>query len=227
MRDPSAPTALRNPNLTRVGILEDNLAYCTFLRESLSESAALEIAFIAHRIEDARAALLLSCPDLLLIDMNLPDGCGLELLELAQSLGSPRTMILTTLADQASVLSAFEQGADGYILKDGDSAQINRDIAAVLGGASPVSAMVAVHLLQLVRRPRNDGGLNATLTARETDVLNMIARGLSYTEAASALVLSHHTVRDHLKSVYRKLSVSSKSEAVYEARQLGLISRLD
>jgi DNA-binding NarL/FixJ family response regulator len=208
----------------RVGILEDNREFSDHLAAIIARDDTLSLAFRVETVAEAILAFAGDPPDLLLVDMQLPDGSGLDLVSVAARHASCRIMMLTVLADRESVMAAFERGAHGYLLKDTPTEEIKRNINAVMTGESPVSPAAATHILGLFRRPPNaatDDKMRPT--DRERDVLQMISKGLSYAETAKALDLSVHTVGDHLKAIYRKLAVNSKSEAIFEARAQGWI----
>lgn len=171
-------------------------------------------------------------PAVLLTDLDLPDGDGLELIREAHG-QHPATeiMVITVFGDEDHVIRAIENGASGYLLKDGNADYIGQSIMQLLGGGSPISASIARHLLkrfQPAAAPESDKSAVAPpgLTERELQVLRLVTKGFSYSEIADLLHLSVHTVTTHVKQIYRKLAVRSRGEAVYEALQLGLI-RLD
>jgi len=125
--------------------------------------------------------------------------------------------------DEKSVVSALEAGADGYILKDAD--HIGDAIVAVAKGHVPLTPSVAAHLLRRLRP--NPSTVRKQLTPRETEILTCLAKGLSYRDVASMLSISYHTVTDHVKHIYKKLRVNSRSGAVYEGLRTGLIALQD
>ena len=208
----------------RVGILEDNLEFSDTLAAMIANDENMILAFRTETVADALSAFASDMPDLLLVDMQLPDGSGLDLVAVAARHAVCRIMMLTVLADRDSVLTAFERGAHGYLLKDTPIEQIRQNIASVMTGESPVSPAAAKHILSLFRRPVAPSISDKMgPTDRERDVLQMVSKGLSYAETARALNLSVYTVGDHLKAIYRKLAVNSKSEAIFEARAQGWI----
>jgi DNA-binding NarL/FixJ family response regulator len=212
----------------RIGILEDDVDFGDYLRRTIDADAGLELTFLAHSVSDALTAFDAHTPDLILVDMQLPDGSGLDLVSKAAQTASCKIMLLTVLADRKSVLAAFEGGAHGYLLKDTPAEQIRRNIHSVMDGQSPVSPAAATHILALFQRdPVAAGDVQNQPTAREREILQMISKGLSYAETATAVGISIHTVGDHIKSIYRKLAVNSKSEAIFEGRQKGWIKRFD
>ncbi len=176
----------------------------------------------------AQQALAQGFPDVLLSDLGLPDGSGLDVIRYV-STQNPATesMVITVFGDEKNVLAAIEAGASGYLLKDGNSDYIGQSIMQMLAGGSPISASIARHLLKRFKPATTDAvptpSSTPTLTAREQAVLELVAKGFSYIEIAKALDMSVHTVTSHIKHIYRKLAVNSRSEAVFEAMQLGII----
>lgn len=209
-----------------IGILEDDPEFREFLVSIVEDTPGFEPAFACETVAEGLAAFDRLSPDLVLVDMQLPDGSGLDLIRRATSVGK-LSLMLTILADRKTALAAFEQGVHGYLLKDSSPQTIRDGIEATLSGESPVSPAIAVNLLQLVRRIEPEAAEARRPTERELTILNMIARGLTYAEVAQAAGISVHTVGDHVKAIYRKLDVRSKSEAVHEARQLGWLGRFD
>jgi DNA-binding NarL/FixJ family response regulator len=129
--------------------------------------------------------------------------------------------------DMVLVTSALEAGADGYLLKGASLEEMRRDIHSLRAGGSPLSPMVARQLLnRLQAKPADDKAVDADdgrLTRREHEILVMITKGFSYAETSQICGIAAATVHSHLKSIYRKLEVHSKTEAVYEARRRSLI----
>ncbi|MDQ0463557.1 DNA-binding NarL/FixJ family response regulator [Caulobacter ginsengisoli] len=213
----------------RIAILEDDEHLRVYLEEVIAEGEGLILAFSAETLAQAKASLARTACDLCLVDLRLPDGDGLSLLGPLRAAGA-KALILTVLGDPASVLMALKAGADGYLLKETPPDQLRRSIASTLAGETPLSPQAATHLLEtwksasgaLTRAAEGEG-----LTPREVEVLKLFSRGLSYREAADILGISPHTIGDHVKCIYRKLAVHSRSEAIFEARQMGLISLLD
>jgi DNA-binding NarL/FixJ family response regulator len=168
-------------------------------------------------------------PDVLLTDLELPDGHGVDLIRAARE-KNERTeiMVISLFGDEHNVVDAIEAGAMGYLLKDGDSNYIVESIMELVAGGSPISPSIARHLLNRLnnapKAKKLQGDRSPSMTRRETDVLKAIAKGYSYTEIADILRLSPHTVTSHIKNIYRKLEVCSRGEAVFEAVQLGLIA---
>lgn len=207
----------------KIGILEDDEPTRNYLTQLFRDDLEFDVCFSAATLREAQTAIKGQSLDIALVDVRLPDGTGLDFIATAKTNSACKVLILTVLGDRTSVLLAFEFGASGYLLKDTPPNQILSDVRALLAGGCPISPQAATHLLSLV----NTKSSNVTpptetiLTVRETDVLTMFSKGMSYRETASVLGLSVHTIADHVKSIYGKMQVRSRSEAVFEAVQNG------
>jgi len=212
-------------------LVEDDANTRRRLAGTVNDHPRLELAAAVGNCADARARFEAPFPNVLLTDLGLPDGTGIDLIREMQGL-SPETeiMVVTVFGDEQHVLAAIEAGASGYLLKDGSAEYIGESILQLMAGESPISPAIARHLLKRFRVPlpavaAGDADL-PKLTEREQEILKFVAKGFSYAEIAGMLELSVHTVTSHIKHIYRKLSVGSRGEAVFEAMQLGLI-RMD
>jgi len=170
--------------------------------------------------------------DLLLTDLQLGDGDGADLIKEwrgGDEMDRRRAMVISVFGDVTSVIRAVEAGADGYLLKGGSDFEMFNSITTVLEGGAPISAAVAGHLLKRVRSEQpapveeDKPAKPNLLSAREVEVLSALARGRSYKEVARDMDISPHTVGGHVKSIYHKLAVSSRGEAVFKAVQEGMI----
>jgi DNA-binding NarL/FixJ family response regulator len=166
--------------------------------------------------------------DIVLVDIGLPDISGIDVIrELKALCPGCNVLVVTTFGDEKTVTSALEAGADGYLLKGTGLEELKRDIHALQDGGSPLSPMIARKLLNRLQTKavdkKSDSGGETKLTRREHEILEMIAKGFSYAETSKICSISAATVHSHLKSIYRKLEVHSKTEAVYEARRRSLI----
>lgn len=220
----------------RIAIVEDDPG----IRDHFSDiiAAMPDACLVASAASLAEAAAWgLTNIDLALVDLGLPDGNGLSLVPRLKAHGDCRVLIITSFGDRHTVVSAFEAGADGYLLKDSSFDAVEEGIRITLDGGAPISAAAAVYLLERLRgdaqhssTPKAETGRHVRedawieddrLTAREAELLQCFAIGQSYKEAARSLGISPHTVGNHVKSVYRKLAVHSRSEAIYEAVRSG------
>ncbi|MGA9659695.1 MAG: response regulator transcription factor [Asticcacaulis sp.] len=209
----------------RIGIVEDDPVIRHHLARIFDEAPDLVMAGAAQSLAEARRLIDLPL-DLLMLDLGLEDGSGLELIgEALTRPHPPRILVLTVFGDESTVMSALAQGADGYLLKDSDADDLLNNIRQTLDGGSPISASVAAYLLRHLRTQTTPEPetLDANLTPRELELLKLLAKGLSNKEVALALEISHFTVGDHIKAIYRKLAVRSRGEAVFEAVHRGLI----
>lgn len=164
--------------------------------------------------------------DLLISDLNLPDGNGIDAIR-ALRIAQPQAeaMVISVLADEQTVLKAIEAGASGYLLKDVDFTDLVGAVTELLSGSSPISPRIARVLVnRLSARDAPQRGEPAVrLTAREMDIIWGISKGFTYGEIAERLEISRQTVPVHIRNIYRKLQVGNRSEAVYEAARQGLI----
>jgi DNA-binding NarL/FixJ family response regulator len=162
-----------------------------------------------------------------LVDIGLPDGSGIEFIRALMAKAPNAHAVVTTLyQDDQNLLNAMAAGASGYILKDQEPELIGSRLAAIKRGEvamSPsISRRIMAHFQNSARFVSASSDI-ATLTPRETDVLRLIGRGLRNNEAAAALGISKMTVTDYIKTIYRKLDVSSRAEAALEASRRGLV----
>ena len=171
-------------------------------------------------------------PALGLIDLGLPDGSGVDLIRLLAA-GYPATIavVTTIFDDDGHLFEALGAGAQGYLLKDIDLDRLALYLRRIEAGEPPLSPSIARRMLGHFRAAPSapagplpvDGTPEASLTRRETDVLQLIGRGLRVGEAADVLGLTEHTVAGYVKTIYRKLHVSSRAEAALEAARRGLV----
>ena len=227
----------------RVLVVEDDAGMREFFAGSVARCADLTLVASVGTVAEARAWLddSANMVDVLLTDLGLPDGSGLDVIRHARA-GHPECepLVISMFGDEENVLASIEAGALGYIHKDATPDDIAMAILQMKAGASPISPMSARRVLARYQgehpqsKPSAQPGktaadaivssLSAALSRREQEVLELIARGFSYNEIAGLTGISVHTVQTHIKNLYRKLAVSSKSEAVYEATKLGLLN---
>lgn len=180
------------------------------------------------------AALTHHQPDVVLVDLGLPDASGLEVVRAARHLRPhAEVMVVSVFGDERSLLDAVRAGATGYLLKDAMGESFVAAIRDVRAGRSPISPALARHLLSGYRAevpgvapaalPAGDvkTGVEGDLSRRETEILHAVSRGQTYAEIAERYFISPHTVATHVKNIYRKLEAHSKIEAVSIARQRG------
>lgn len=220
--------AVKTNRPIRTAIVEDDPASRKMIVALLQ--ADPDYVVVAELAEGRAAIAALShlALDIVLVDIGLPNISGIDVIRNLKALNPEcNVLVITTFGDEKTVTSALEAGADGYLLKGTALEELKRDIRALRDGGSPLSPMIARKLLnRLQKRAADDKAESAaetSLTPREHEILDMIAKGFSYAETSKICGISPATVHSHLKSVYRKLEVHSKTEAVYEARRRKLI----
>ena len=177
---------------------------------------------LAETLRQARA--LLDPPhELALLDLGLPDGSGFDLLRQLRDANSPTLCVVTTvMGDDASVVGALSAGAEGYLLKENPAALMVHQLRQIHLGLPPLSPSVARRIMEHFSRTGPVSRPERRLTGRETEVLTLISRGLRNTEVGCELGLAASTVASYIKSIYRKLGISSRAEAAWHATQMGL-----
>lgn len=222
--DNSLPAA--DPVRHRVVIVDDDPVVRAHFRDIVGKQPALTLAGEADCLAGAMGLLAVD-PDIFLLDLGLPDGSGLDLIPVIRASCEARVLVVTSFGDRETVVRALRAGADGYLLKDSDSNVILSGIEATLVGGAPISPAAAVYLLDTLRAPAQGATASdldtSLLTPRESELLKLFAKGASYKEAARVLEISPLTVGNFVKSIYRKLAVNSRGEAVYQAVAAGHI----
>jgi DNA-binding NarL/FixJ family response regulator len=197
----------------------------------LAVQAAQDLVLVgqADDLPDGLRLLAATKPDVLLVDIGLPSGSGIELIRQAnEHHPSCDVMVITLFGDEHHVLECIAAGATGYLLKDTSHIALADQIRALRNGGSPINPVIARQLLKRLKKeeasPTQRISTNVpALSNQEIAVLELSTKGYNYDEVARLLNLSGHTVKTYVKRIYRKLNVSTKSEASYEARKLGLI----
>jgi DNA-binding NarL/FixJ family response regulator len=212
---------------TSVLVVEDEPEFLRQYCEAITREPSLSLAGAVTTLAAAMALVENSVPDVLVVDLGLPDGNGADLIRAAAAKRPDcDALVVTVFGDDRHVIGAIEAGATGYILKDSPPGELTACIRELRQGGSPISPSIARRLLSRMRTPPGKPGAPADpspLTEREAEILQLIAKGLSFADVGGALDISAHTVVAHVKKIYRKLSVHSRGEAVFEATQLGLL----
>lgn len=211
--------------MASVLVVEDDPAFRNRFCGYVEAAPDLRLGGAAACLAEARRAIEHDVPDVLLTDLGLPDGSGIDLIrEVATRHPATGIMVISVFGDEGHVVRSIEAGATGYVLKDSLPDEFVALVRQLRAGGSPISPMIARHLLRRFRSAtpadrRSDPGL----TAREAEVLTLVAKGFSFAEVARLLEVSPHTITAHVKKIYEKLAVHSRGEAVYEAGRLGLL----
>jgi DNA-binding NarL/FixJ family response regulator len=222
-------------------IVEDEPEFRRRFAQIIDSEPTMRLAGVAANKRDAQVLIDREEFEVMLIDLGLPDGTGIDLIRsVSQRKPDVDIMVVTVFGDEQHVVSSIEAGATGYILKDSTPADVISCIRLLRAGGSPVSPVVARSVLRAIRsRMGGPGAVSASasasapartanaennpLSARETEILQLLAKGMSFNEIGEILGISPHTVTAHIKKIYRKLAVHSRGEAVYEASQMGLL----
>lgn len=213
--------------IERALVVEDVASAAAWLSGLLQEVFGCEI-YVAASVREGRRKLSMYPPDLVLVDLGLPDGSGIELLRFAAQQYPECLRVVTTIyADDEHLFAALRAGVQGYLLKDEPDAKVRRALKSIADGEPPLSSLVAQRMLAAFGAPaqaaQNDGQEEEALSPREREVLMLIAKGMRLPEVAEMLGISRNTAAGYIKSVYRKLGVSSRAEAALKAANLGLV----
>jgi DNA-binding NarL/FixJ family response regulator len=212
----------------RVGsvlIVEDRREDLDFMIEIVRTAFGTIEVRSARTLAAARTLIRTGKPDLVILDLNLPDGTGVDLIPIVRErFGDIWIVVVTVFDDDEHLFTALQRGADGYLLKDESRANAAAILHEVLAGHPPLSARVARRVLKYVQStvPPPRTSPVPELTAREREVLVLLARGHTVGSAATILGISQHTIKTHVKNLYRKLDVSTRAGLVRTALDEGL-----
>ena len=226
-----------NPAPVTVAIVEDEPEVLAAVSKVIASNPQLRLAHSCSTAIDMMRWLARNPVDVLLVDLGLPDRPGTDVISLCRSLQPDcEVMVLSIFGDAIHMVQAFEAGARGYLLKDGSEAELARHVLSLRAGGSPMSPIIASQLLSRwqesssrahpaapPRAPASPSPQAETLSRRELEVLQLVARGCTYQETGTHLGITVTTVQAHVRNIYAKLDVHNKAEALYEARQLGLL----
>lgn len=174
----------------------------------------------ATTVEEAKTIIRQQHQDLVLLDIGLPDGSGLDLIpDLLKGNEACLIVISTLFDDDTHVFKALRMGAKGYVLKDESKAHLQEMMIKINSGQLPISPSIANTLLNFFSPRQN----TYKLTPRETDVLTAVAKGFTVPETADMLTIQTSTCYGYIKSIYQKLNINSRAEAALEASKMGLI----
>lgn len=199
---------------TRIAIIEDNEPLRRIVSEWLEQDEGLVLVGQYEDAERAMSELPAQQPDVVLVDINLPGADGIECVRhLKKQLPATQFIMVTVYEDAQRIFEALTAGATGYLLKRASRTQLLNAVAEVRRGGSPMSAQIARKVVQSFLRPEVSPHEDI-LSPREREVLAMLARGLLYKEIAYQLTSSVYTINAHVRRIYEKLHVNSRSQAV-------------
>lgn len=206
--------------MIRVLIVDDHPVVREGLRAVLEDTKEMEVVGEAGSAEEALSSVERALPDIILLDLELPGMNGVDAIpRFAVAASHPRVIILTAYDTEERVLAALKAGAVGYVLKGAPAGEIAQAIRAVAGGGSYLTPRVAARVVAQVNAPRRSG----LLSARERQVLRLVARGRSNKQIARDLAITERTVKFHMTSIFNKLGADNRAQAIAIAAQRGLL----
>jgi len=201
----------------RILVVDDHPVVRAGLASMLGTQVNLKVVGTASCGEDALAVLQTEEVDVMLLDLRMPGATGIDVLRaIRRTAHLPRVIVLTSYEAEEDIYRAVQAGAQGYLLKNTPQAEMIAAITSVHAGRSYFPSHIAAHLAERMMRPN--------LTARELEVLELLAKGLTNKEIGNTLTISDNTVRNHVISIIEKLEVSDRTEAATFAIQRGIIS---
>ena len=226
---------LPNSSTIHVALVEDDVHFQNALKEAIKAAPDMSLLSVAGTRAQGLLALNQVPADVLLVDLGLPDGSGIDVIREAHvKWPACGIMVCTTFGDEMHVMQSIEAGASGYLLKDSAPEKLVLEIRSLNCGGSPISPMIARQILMRFRNVDKPAKLptehvpdkqSTALSAREKEVLEYITKGFTSDEIADLMSVSRHTVLTYVRRIYAKLEVNSKTEAIYEARNQGLLAK--
>lgn len=203
------------PDEIKVMIVEDDKAVREGLRSLINGSDGYNCIAACASAEDALDEISKQQPDVVLMDINLPGMNGIECVVGIKNLWPAiQVMMLTVFDNTDEIFKSLTAGATGYLLKKTPPAKLLEAITELVNGGSPMSGEIARKVVQTFARPVNYRFPEANLTAREEEILAYLSKGFLYKEIAATLFISIETVRTHIRKIYQKLQVRTRTEAL-------------
>lgn len=204
--------------MIRIVLYEDNPQLREGLSLLLNGSDGFEVIGAFKNCNNVREETIALAPDVVLMDIDMPGTNGIEGLKLIrQQNNTTKVLMLTVFDDNKNVFEAIKNGANGYLLKKTPPAKLLEYIQEAHTGGAPMSSSIATQVLKMFSQLHNQAGSDYHLSEREKQVLQLLVNGYSYKMIAAEIFISIDTVRSHIKKIYEKLHVNSKSEAVAKA----------
>lgn len=207
-------------------IIEDHLPAQQWLTQALRGAYEQIEVSLASNLEEAHRLLDRGYPHIALVDLNLPDGSGIEIIErINREAPGCITVVATIYDDDEHLFPALRAGAKGYVLKEQRREEIAALLAGIARGEPPISPSISQRLISYFsEQPERKQTEQKTLTKREREVLANIARGDSLNTVAERLGITRNTVASQVKSIYNKLNISSRAEAALHASRMGIMN---
>ena len=207
--------------MIRVLIADDHGLVRAGLTELISTFEDIEIVGAAAGGDEAVALAISESPDIVLMDLEMPDVDGIEATRrIRREAPAARVVILTSFSDRDRILQALDAGAVGYLLKDAEPSELSRGISAAARGESPLDPRAAGKVIEA----RVQAPPETILSDREREVLTLLAKGMPNKKIAETLGISEKTVKAHLTSVFRHIKVADRTQAALWARKNGIVT---
>jgi DNA-binding NarL/FixJ family response regulator len=198
-----------------LAIVEDNPGFRESLARMLNDAPGFRCPHTYGTAEEALHGIPAARPDVVLMDINLPGMSGVECVRRLHALGPPiRVIMLTVYENTENIYAALKAGASGYILKRTAPAKLLEAIQDVVDGGAPMSSAIARKVVRSFQETPSTAGKMENLSAREQEVLDMLAKGYLYKEISDQLQLGLGTIKTYVRRIYEKLHVQSRTEAV-------------
>ena len=208
--------------MIRLVVVDDHTLFRRGLVSLLSEIDVFDVVGEAGNGLDALQIIPATNPDVILLDINMQDMGGIETLRALRKKGVDTPTLMLTISQQSDdLIRAIQAGASGYLLKNAEPETLRRTIELVHAGEAVLAPEMTEQVFQLMRS--GELGYNVPLSERELEVLRLLARGSTTSQAASVLYISENTVKTHIRHIFEKLEVNNRAEAVSKATQMGIL----
>jgi len=206
----------------RILVVDDHTLFRRGLVGLLNEMEEFQVVGEASSGQDALESVETAAPDIVLLDVNMPEMSGIQTLTALRKQGMTAPVLMLTISQhEDDLVSAIRAGANGYLLKNAEPETLRQTIKQVVAGKAVLAPEVTEQVFRLVR----SGSLDpvSLLTEREVEVLQYLARGLTTAQTGGEMFISENTVKTHIRHILEKLEVNNRAEAVAKATQLGLL----
>ncbi len=212
----------RSKDIIKVVIVEDNAAFLEVLSDIVDNADGFKVINTFTSVEEITDDILSA--NVILMDIGLPGKSGIEgLKEIKYHSPETHIIMLTNFLDDTNIYKALSAGADGYLLKKVSTTRILDAIRDTYNGGASITPLIARKILKTFKIPVEMDKKHEELSKRENEILALLVRGMNYKTAAEELFISPETVRNHIRNIYKKLQVRSRSEAVTIAIKKGLV----
>ena len=207
-----------------VSVVEDNENYIRILESEFSKSIEFKLNSIYRSSKEAVLKLPQDNPDLVILDIGMPDLDGIACLKnLKPLLPNAKFLMYTVFEDEENLIRAIRLGAKGYIMKDTSPELFMASLKVIMLGGSMITPKIAAKIIEEFVPDFPEENSISKLSPREKEILDYVSLGFKYSDIADELDISPHTVARHIEKIYSKLEVNSRSEAIMKARRMGIL----